>query len=195
MKGWMTMALATALVLGAGASASTTQGSFAVKDSGRMTCPAFAAARAANSPDYQRAIGFIEGYLTAANRYEPNTFDLAPWHNSAAFGLILAEHCKKQPKDSLALAAQRLVGALQPLRLAEPSKLIEVGTDKNKTILYEMILKRAQSALARKGLYRGTATGQFDEATRVAIAAFQKSVTLEPTGVPDPATLWMLLNP
>lgn len=176
-------------------SASTADGVFAVEESGRMPCPAFVAARAANNAAYERALGFVEGYLSAANRYEPNTFDLAPWQNAAAYGMILDAHCKKQASDTLGLAVQRLVGALQPMRLATPSKLIEVGDGQRKVILYEMILKRAQSALARRGLYQGAATGQFDQPTRTALATFQKSVALDQTGLPDPATLWMLLNP
>lgn len=160
-----------------------------------MSCSAFVAARAAKNASYERAIGFIEGYLTAANRYEPNTFDLAPWQNAVAFGMILDAHCKRQQSDTLGVAVQRLVGALQPIRLAEPSKLIEVGDGRRKVILYEMILKRAQAALLRKGVYRGTATGVFDAPTREGFIAFQKSVSLDPTGLPDPATLWLLLNP
>jgi hypothetical protein len=193
-------ALAAAALLAAGihpaaGNANTAQGIFAVEESGRMPCPAFVAARAAKNASYERALGFIEGYLSAANRYEPNTFDLAPWQNAQAFGMILDAHCKQQASDTLGMATQRLVGALQPLRLAEPSKLIEVGDGQRKVILYEMILKRAQSALARKGLYRGTATGLYDQPTRAAFTTFQKSVSLDQTGLPDPATLWMLLNP
>jgi hypothetical protein len=190
-----TAALLSAAVHPAAGNANTAQGIFAVEESGRMPCPAFVAARAAKNSSYDRAVGFIEGYLSAANRYEPNTFDLAPFQNSASFGMILDAHCKKQPSDTLGMATQRLVGALQPLRLAEPSKLIEVGEGQRKIILYEMILKRAQSALARKGMYSGTATGLFDQPTKLAFVSFQKSVSLDQTGLPDPATLWMLLNP
>lgn len=188
-------ALLLATLQPAAAQANTPQGIFAVEESGRMSCPAFVAARTARNASYERALGFVEGYLSAANRYEPNTFDLAPWQNSAAYGMILDAHCKKQASDTLAMAVQRLVGALQPMRLAEPSKLIEVGDGQRKVILYEMILKRAQSALARRGLYQGAATGLFDQPTKLAFTSFQKSVSLDQTGLPDPATLWMLLNP
>lgn len=188
-------ALIAAAIISGTAEARTSQGIFAVEESGRMPCPAFVAARAAKNASYERAIGFVEGYLTAANRYESNTFDLAPWQNATAFGMILDAHCKRQSSDTLGIALQRLVGALQPLRLAEPSKLIEVGDNRGKVILYEMILKRAQAALQRKGVYSGTSTGVFDAPTRAGFAAFQKSVSLDPTGLPDPATLWLLLNP
>lgn len=170
-------------------------GMFAVEEGGRMPCPTFLEAKAKKDQSLARAIGFVEGYISAANRYEPNTFDLAPWHTPQMYALILEQHCQKQPSDNLAMAAQRLVAAFQPLRLATPSKLIEVGDGKHKAVLYEAILKRSQSALARRGLYRGEATGKFDAATEAAFAAFQRSVALDPTGVPDPATLWKLLNP
>lgn len=195
LKAVVAAALLAVTVNPATGTASTSQGVFAVEESGRMPCPAFIAARAAKNANYDRAIGFVEGYLSAANRYEPNTFDLSPWQNAAAFGMILEAHCKKQGSDTLGMAIQRLVGALQPLRLAEPSKLIEVGDGQHKVILYEMILKRAQSALAQRGIYRGTATGLYDQPTKLAFASFQKSVSLDQTGLPDPATLWMLLNP
>lgn len=195
LRALATVAMLSAAIHPAAGNANTAQGVFAVEESGRMPCPAFIAARAAKNSAYERAMGFVEGYLSAANRYEPNTFDLAPFQNSAAFGMILDAHCRKQSTDTLGMATQRLVGALQPLRLAEPSKLIEVGDGQRKIILYEMILKRAQSALARKGLYRGGATGLFDQPTKLAFVSFQKSVSLDQTGLPDPATLWMLLNP
>src|SRR3546814_13851448 len=71
------------------ARAGTQSGVGAVEDAGRALCPVFVKARAEKSEAYARYVGFIEGYLTAANRYEPNTFDLTPWHNANAFALIL----------------------------------------------------------------------------------------------------------
>jgi len=183
-------ALATAPAFAAGP-----DGVFALEESGRMPCPEFVAAKGKDSPAFARAIGFVEGYVSAANRYEPNTFDLAPWHTGGAYALILEAHCKAHPADTLGMAAQRLVVALQPFRLAALSKLIEVGAGQHKVILYEAILKRAQAMLTRRGFYRGAASGQFDPATRNAFASFQRSVALTPTGMPDPATLWKLLNP
>ncbi|PLK26995.1 peptidoglycan-binding protein [Novosphingobium sp. TH158] len=204
MRGWLHIARLTAIAslplasfttAPQSARAAAPDGVFAVEESGRMPCPAFVAAKAKNSPAFTRAIGFIEGYISAANRYEANTFDLSPWHTGQAYGLILEQHCKAHASDTIGMAAQRLVAALQPLRLASPSKLIEVGNGKHKAVLYEAILKRAQSALARRGLYRGAASGTFDAPTQKAFAAFQSGASLQPTGVPDPATLWKLLNP
>lgn len=202
MAGWTKAHIGAWLLVGAfigssdaPAMAATPDGVFALEDSGRMPCPDFLEAVRSKSEVLHRAIGFVEGYVSAANRYEANTFDLAPWHTPQAFSLILEKHCQKQPSDNLGMAAQRLVVALQPLRLAAPSKLIEVGSGTTRTFLYEAILKRAQSQLTRRGFYNGAAIGQFDDATKRAFAAFQTSTKLEPTGIPDPGTLWMLLNP
>lgn len=185
-----------AVILGHGTARSAADnGLFAVEDSGRMPCPAFLTAKSQGKESFNRAIGFIEGYISAANRYEARTFDLSPWHNAQSYALILEQHCKTHQSDNVGMAAQRLVIALQPLRLATPSKLIEVGNGKHRTVLYEAILRRAQSALARRGLYKGEVSGKFDPPTEAAILAFQRSAGLDPTGVPDPATLWKLLNP
>lgn len=177
------------------AHASTKDGQFAVEDGGRVMCATFTKASAQKSESYHRYVGFVEGYLTAANRYEPNTFDLTPWHTPAALALILASHCKKYPKENLAMAAQRLVISMAPVRLASFSKLLEVGEANKKTVVYATILKRAQSELARKGLYRGELNGEFTPGFRAALTQFQTLAKLDPTGIPDTATLWVLLNP
>jgi hypothetical protein len=175
--------------------ASTKDGQFAVEDSGRVSCATFTRAMAKKSDDYHRYVGFIEGYLTAANRYEPNTFDLTPWHTSGAVALILNTHCTKHPNDNLAMAAQRFVIAMAPIRLANFSNIVEVGDAKHKAYVYATILKRAQLELKRLGLYRAEATGQFTPETRAALLQFQTLAKLDATGVPDSATLWVLLNP
>jgi hypothetical protein len=169
---------------------------FAVEGAGMLTCARFTAARADTaSPEYQRMIGFIEGYLTAANLYEPDTFDLTPWHNAAALDMIMGNHCAQHPEERLVGVTQRMVGGLRPFRLARFSPLLEVGDGENRALVYETILRRAQAALRIRGLYAGPEDGTFPPALRQAFRDFQRSVGLTETGVPDPATLWKLLNP
>lgn len=189
--------LSVSLIVAAGpASANNKSGQFAVEGSGRATCVNFTAARAnKTSAPYERMIGFVEGYMTAANRYEANTFDLSPWHNAEAFALILDHHCKSNPNDSLATGVQKMVASFQPIRLAEFSQLVEVGDGKNKTFVYEAILRRAQAALKRRGLYAGQENGRYSSELRLSLVKFQQSAKLQPSGLPDPATLWTLLNP
>lgn len=192
------VALSIALVTANGTRASAENGSqqFAVEGAGRLDCATFIAARAdKGSAEYQRFIGFVEGYLSAANRYEPNTFDLSPWHNAAAFDLILDNHCSDNPEDIIVSVVQKMVGAFRPVRVAEFSPLVEVGVGENRAFVYQAILKRAQAALITRGLYSGAEDGVFSPQMRDALLAFQRSASLYETGVPDPATLWTLLNP
>lgn len=189
-------AAALAVAASVPASADNTSKQFAVEGSGRLDCAAFTAARAdKGSAEYQRLIGFVEGYLSAANRYEPNTFDLSPWHNAAAFDLILDKHCSEHPDDIIVSVVQKMVGAFRPVRIADFSPLIEVGAGENRAFVYQTILKRAQAALGARGLYRGEEDGVYTPQMRDALRAFQRSANLYETGVPDPATLWTLLNP
>ena len=178
------------------AQAGNSSGQFAVEGAGRLDCAAFSRARAdKGSAEYQRFIGFVEGYLSAANRYEANTFDLSPWHNAAAFDLILEKHCSEYPEELIVAVVQKMVGALRPVRVAEYSPLLEVGAGENRAYVYETILKRAQAALRARGLYQGEEDGVFSPQMRQALLTFQRNSDLYETGVPDPATLWTLLNP
>jgi hypothetical protein len=177
------------------AHAATSDGRFATEEIGRTSCSAHLQAKARKLPAYENDISYLEGYVTAANRYEPNTFDLTPWHNGGAFALILDHHCQASPGDSLTVVAQKLVKAMAPLRLTEASPLVEIKDGPNRTFVYEAILKRVQAQLGKKGLYQGPADGRFTPQTKLALQGFQKSAQLDPTGLPDPATLWILLNP
>ncbi|WFL75952.1 peptidoglycan-binding domain-containing protein [Altererythrobacter arenosus] len=169
---------------------------FAVEGAGRLDCATFTKARVdKGSAEFQRFIGFVEGYLSAANRYEPNTFDLSPWHNAAAFDLILEKHCNENPQEALVSVVQKMVGALRPVRVAEFSPMVEVGSGENRAFVYETILRRAQAVLRTRGLYSGAEDGKYSPQMRDALLTFQKNSDLYATGVPDPATLWTLLNP
>lgn len=178
-----------------GASAESADHKFAVESAGRATCAQYTQARATNPAQAARYIGFLEGYLTAANRYEPNTFDLTPWHTTSAFALILDQHCKKTPEDGLAMVAQKLVITMMPMRLADSSPLVELKQGENRAVVYERILWRAQGELARRGLYSAQPDGKDSPEFRSALTRFQTLSKLDPSGVPDVATLWVLLNP
>lgn len=195
MRQIMALGLMAAAPL-SGAAAQDNPRQFAVEGAGMLTCARFVEARAdTTSPDYQRMIGFIEGYLSAANLYEPDTFDLTPWHNAAALDMIVENHCAQHPEDRLVGVTQRMVGGLRPFRVARFSNMLEVGDGQNRAFVYETILRRAQAALQLRGLYSGPEDGTFTPALRQAFREFQRSVGLDATGVPDPATLWKLLNP
>lgn len=186
---------AFALFVHSVAGAGTKSGQFAVEDAGRLSCSAYSKARVARGTDQDRMVGFVEGYLTAANRYEPETFDLTPWHNHIALAMILDQHCRKNPSDSLVAASQKIVIAMKPQRLSDFSKLLEIKDGKERTIVYQTILERAQTELAKKKLYKGAPDGRYSPELKVALQNFQRTAKLPASGMPDPATLWALLNP
>jgi hypothetical protein len=175
--------------------AASQDGKFAVEGPGQASCSRILHAKDANPNEFTRYIGFMEGYISAANRYEPNTFDLTPWHSSQALSLILTKHCESHPKDILGVVMQELVVAMMPIRLATYSPREAIGDAKAHAEVYEAIIKRSQEVLTRKGLYAGPADGRYSPATGDAIKAFQKTAHLDATGIPDTATLWILLNP
>jgi Putative peptidoglycan binding domain len=184
-----------ALLIVAPAYGASNAGEFAAKGAGRTSCAAFVDARTRNAPEQGQYIAFVEGYLTAANRYEPNTYDLAPWHNAGAIGAILEQHCKANAADTLAVVALKLAGAFNSIRLIEASPMIEIKEGEARAVLYAAILKRAQAELKKKGLLSIEPDGAFNPETRAALQSFQTQAKLPPTGVPDGATLWFLLNP
>ncbi len=196
MKKWIMAAIAASSLSSAAFANETPEGAFAVEGAGRVDCAAFMSARAnKSSPEYQRIIGFLEGYLSAANRYEPNTFDLTPWHNATAFDIILNSHCSEHSQDTVISVVMRMVNGLKPFRIAQFSPMVEVGDDTHRTYVYEAILNRAQAALKTRGLYEGEESGSFTPEMRDALREFQRQSSLDATGIPDPATLWRLLNP
>lgn len=185
----------TAAVPAAPALGDTTE-QFAVEEYGRVNCEQFISARQKReAPAYNRIMGFVQGYLTAANRYEPDTFDLSPWHNAAAFDLILDKHCRDRPKDTLVGTLQMMVSAFRPLRVAKSSDMVRVSDGKATTYVYDTILRRSEMFLKARGYLTGQGTGAYTPELREAFRKFQQDKGLSPTGMPDPATLWTLLNP
>ncbi len=196
----MRLRASLALLLGAFAAtgpalAASSAGEFAAKGPGRVPCSAYVDARTRNLPAVAQFISYIEGYITAANRYEPNTYDLAPWHTPGEFAAILDQHCKANGQDTLAVASLKLATALNPIRMTESSPLIEVRDGTNVAVIYESVLRRVQDELKRKGLFTPAPDGKFSPATKAALLAFQTRSKLPATGVPDTATVWTLLNP
>jgi Putative peptidoglycan binding domain/HdeA/HdeB family len=177
------------------AQAGTRDGRFAVEGAGRVDCANYLKARNAKLPAYPMMISFMEGYLTAANRYEAATFDLTPWHTTAAISVVVDDYCKRHPNDLLAVAAQKLTIAFKPQRLEHFSDLVEVRNGKAATLVYKSLLERTQTALSEKGFYRGKASGAYSPELMAALLDFQKSAQLKPTGIPDSATVWKLLAP
>lgn len=177
------------------ASAADANGQFATKGVGALSCRQFADDRSQAGELKTRFRSWLDGYLTAVNRYEANTYDAAPWASGEVFATIIERHCQQNPEESYAQAVQRLVLSVKEDRLARRSPLRTVTASGRSTVIYDEVLRQIQLRLADRGLYAGQPDGVFGPKTRDAIATFQISEGLDGTGLPDPLTVWKLLQP
>jgi hypothetical protein len=187
-----------------GVQGATSSGRFAIEGAGLATCSAFTQARKARTAEersqsgvdtYARFIGWVEGYLTSVNRYQEDTFDISPWQSPELYGVIIGEHCEKNPNDRLFEVVQKMVVTLTPERLKVPSDMVNLSIKGKGFPIYTEVIRRAQDELKKQGLYQGQVTGQWDEATQKSVTFYQAAVGLQDTGLPDPLTLWLLFSP
>jgi hypothetical protein len=195
--------------------AATSKGEFAIEGAGLATCSAFVEARKSRgefkqqaetktqaSADavggvdaYARFIGWIEGYLTATNRYMGDTFDIAPWQTPEMYGVIIGDHCQKNPDERLYSVVMKVVTTLSQERMKEPSEQVSLSINGRGFLMYTEVIRRMQDALRKQGVYPGQVNGVWDKETQLGVAGYQAAVGLQDTGLPDPLTLWLLFSP
>ncbi len=139
--------------------------------------------------------GWIDGYLTAMNRLQPDTFALAPWMSVELVAGLVARHCDENPELRFGDAVQGMVRALEPDRLTARSDLLTLRAGGIALVVHREIVHRAEAALAEVGHDPGPIDGTYDQATHAALQAFQQAHDLPPTGLPDQATLLTLFHP
>ena len=183
-----------AALVSVSAPAMDSSGMFAVKGPGATTCQSFLDTLQAGSEARYAYGGWLEGFLTAANLYLDQTYDLAAWESSPTLAALLANHCRNNPNLSFLNATRQMVVALQPDRIEKQSELVEVDNDGEVLRLYRETVARVQTRLAEIGLFEGEADGDLGEPTRAAIKAFQEQSSLQATGLPDQATLMSLMR-
>lgn len=167
---------------------------FAIKGIGLSSCESFVEARKTQSPRYFQFGGWVNGYLSAANRYEQDTFDLVSWQSTGMLSASLARFCEQNPDLPFVRAVALLLNTLGPDRLSTQSDLIEARIGEASVFIYRATLRRVQQSLVGKGHLAGKPSGEFDESTRQALQRFQEANDLETTGLPDQATLAQLFN-
>lgn len=195
-KGALAMALGLAVpLLAPAAFAADGNGQFATKGVGALTCRQYVEARQSRPAMASAFRNWLDGYLSAVNRYEPQTYDSVPWGSGEVFAVILESHCRGAPDETFVQASQRLVLSTRNDRLPQRSPLITLSADGRSIQIYQEVLRRVQAQLADRGLYNGQLDGQYGPQSRQAIATFQISEGLDGTGLPDPLTVWKLLKP
>jgi hypothetical protein len=189
------LTLLLVLALGPPAGAADAHGLFMVKGAGTTQCRDFAEAARERGAELVSYAGWLEGYLSAMNRYEEGVYDLVSWHSTELLLASLARFCASNPDAGFHDAVNRLAGRLRQTAIQERSQIVAVpvGEGEQTLVLYAAVIERIQRRLRARELYEGAITGELDDDTREALARFQEEKELPATGLPDQATLTHLL--
>jgi len=167
-------------------------GNYAVKGAGIATCSAYNAAREGGGREYYMFAGWMEGFLTAGNLYEEETFDIAPWQNTEVLAAALDSWCKRNPQQKFHLAAAGLMREFFPARLRQQSTPVVVGGDEDGVVVYQAVLDRVTARLRELG-YLGESLAAGD-ATATALGRYQEAMEIPVSRLPDQLTLLYLFT-
>lgn len=182
-------AAALAAGLAGAAHAADGDGRYGIDGAGRLKCEAFAKARQAENADYRVFAGWVDGYVTAFNHFQADTFDLTPWQSLELILAKLARYCDDNPGETFVAGLNLLAQALYDERLTAASPVVQARAGTQAVILYEAMLPRIHAALKTRGYKPGGEDGRFTEAMSGALRAFQKAEGLPTSGLPDQPTL------
>ena len=191
MRSWFFSGL---LLHAATAIAADANGEFALKGAGFLTCKAYAEERARRSDVYYMIGGWLDGFISAHNKYAHDTYDVTSFESAELLLRVIDGHCKANPDDRLYSVINSLVTQLGHERLQEKSVRVEIVEGRRKAVLYRETIGRIQTKLTQLGLYKAPVDSAYTDATRSALMAFQSDIGFEMTGFPDQATLWHLLR-
>ncbi len=175
--------------------AADASGKFSIRGAGLLKCSAFVAAREERSDLYYLVGGWLDGYITARNQFQADTYDATTYESSELLLLVMENHCRSHPQDAVFAVVNTLMERIHPERMRAGEPMVTIEEDERRASLYRQTVHRVRRALVQRGLLEAPAAGGFDEPVRRALAAFQKQAGFEPTGFPDQATLWRLLSP
>ncbi len=188
-------ALLCGLVVAAGfgrAHAVDGDGAFAIKGIAAERCQAFSEAYQNREESVLIFVSWVEGYLTAFNRFREQTFDAAPWQSPEVLLFLIHNHCQQVPDDQLSTVVHELLNFLGQDRLTQLSELERATVGERSVTLYREIMRRVQQQLVDEGYLGGGVDGQFGPNTQSAIEAYQEANNLAKTGLPDQDTLFRM---
>ena len=188
--------LIVAPLASASALAADVEGAFSIRGAGLLTCEVYTEQRAERSNAYLMIGGWIDGYITARNQFEQDTYDVTSYESTELLAAIIDNHCQNNPEDRLFAVVNSIFVKLGGERIRERSPFVTAEIDGREARLYRETVRRLQSKLMERGLYSGEINGLLSDATIAAIRGYQDGVPqFEATGFPDQTTLWSLLTP
>jgi hypothetical protein len=168
-------------------------GEFAIKGAGLQTCAGLTQAWDNKTSDIALYLGWIDGYMTGMNQYQPETFDVAPWQTSTTLLGLTKRLCDQSDKNARIMDVfNKLMTDFRPARLREKTDATALTTEGQAVVLYTETVVRLQRRLADEGFDPITRNGTLDQATLDALTAFQADRGMPETGLPDQNTLFAL---
>ncbi len=193
-KGSVIVLLCT-MFAGASAHAADDSGNFAIKGGGQQSCSALATAYDTKSSDLALYAGWVDGYLTGINQYTAQTYDMAAWQTSETLLAMTYAVCKQLPSDKRVIDGfVEVVRAIQSGRIAKMDTLIALVHEGKGTATYASVIIKMKDRLKSLGFDPGSTDDSFDAQTASALSAFQKDKGLDPSGLPDQQTLYVIFR-
>jgi hypothetical protein len=198
MRGKLRLALiglVTVVAMGQAAplQAADSKGVYAVRGVGGEGCKAFNDQLKKDPQATMAAASWIMGYVTAANRMQPNTFDLSPVLGPTPLLRLLAGYCEKHPDQGVEKAFSQILRALAVAHNKTESPIVETKSGKYSGSLRAETLIAMQTKLTDYGYFKGRADGIYGPRVETALKTFQKDQKLPETGVADAPTIIRLL--
>ncbi len=163
---------------------------FAAKGAGRKVCSSFLQSAENKGNDYLLFGGWLEGYLTSYNQFQPNNYDISPWQTTELLLILLQRHCKSNPDIKYLDAVNSLIKSFFPIRLPTESQLVKIEVNGNTSYYYQEILQRAKDRLKVLGYYHGDVDGtKYDSKDVAVFSQYQEKHGMTVTGIPDQYTL------
>lgn len=177
------------------ASQSAVAQSSAVDGIGSRTCAAVLEARENDRATYFAFASWVNGFVTAANGHDPDTFDLTPWQTPEYVMAQISRSCDGNADATLAEATSAYIRFLTPSRLTEPTPLVAIGNDDVRTFVYLEVLTQLRDKIEQAGFLTGLEPPEaYGASFQKAVMDYQRANGLRVTGLPDTATLAHVLR-
>jgi hypothetical protein len=191
MRWVLGMLLACAAVA---AQAADEEGRFAADGVGNRTCQQFLDAI---EDDERLTVAFAswtEGFMTATNALNDDTFDLTPWQTVEVIMLKMQVFCRNNPDTVYMLGLGQLISTLVPDRLTDSDEIVRVEADGRATFIYRGVLEAVRGKLEERGLTVPKEPGVFDELFVAALRELQGELGIPESGLPDQRTMIALFE-
>lgn len=182
------IALLTGLAAGS-ATAADARGQFAIKGVGQAACIDVVRAASGQPAELAPFLHWVAGYVSAANLYEPRTYDLLSWQTDGIILQSLVTYCRANPRTPLAVAAGAMVTSLRQTRVFTQGRFQWLDVAGQRIRFYDETVIRMKQVLRTSAGYTGAMDARWTADVTEALRRYQQLRRLPVTGVPDEATL------